>query len=129
MAERRREALSLRRSLLLPVALLLCALPGCSLRADQSPGCRLDHPEDCDPGWSCRSGVCMRPTTTLTPPDASASGDASDASDGVATADAADEPETSAQQDAAEEFDAGEEPGDDVGSEASGDAAGDATLD
>lgn len=54
-------------------AALLGALPiaGCVMGGDDPPGCRTDHPEDCDDGWSCRSGVCVRPTTPLTSPEAS----------------------------------------------------------
>lgn len=33
---------------------------GCSLHPQGSvPGCRVDHPSDCEEGWQCRSGVCV----------------------------------------------------------------------
>lgn len=33
---------------------------GCSLHPQGSvPGCRVDHPSDCEEGWQCRSGACV----------------------------------------------------------------------
>lgn len=47
----------------------LALIPACSLQPESPPpGCRPDHPADCDDGWSCRAGVCVRPTTPLSPP-------------------------------------------------------------
>jgi hypothetical protein len=65
--------------------LLLFALTGlnsgCVLGSEQAPGCRLEHPGDCPSGWSCRSGVCLRPTTSLSPSAAEA-GDAPGVAEG-----------------------------------------------
>lgn len=52
------------------------SLTACSFGASDPPGCRTDHPEDCDEGWTCRAGACVRSTTTLTSPEAGASSDA-----------------------------------------------------
>lgn len=63
------------RTLLLMVLSSLAS--ACVLGSEPDPGCREDHPQDCGPGWSCRGGVCVRPTTPLSPPqDASADPDA-----------------------------------------------------
>ncbi|PKN49146.1 MAG: hypothetical protein CVU63_02965 [Deltaproteobacteria bacterium HGW-Deltaproteobacteria-20] len=43
-------------------------LPACVLGSEPTPGCRPDHASDCDQGWTCRGGVCVRPTTPLSPP-------------------------------------------------------------
>lgn len=70
------------RARMLPAFLALAWLnTGCVLGSEQMPGCRQDRPEDCSPGWVCRSGVCFRPTTTLSPSPLADSGDASDAPD------------------------------------------------
>ncbi len=74
--------MSAHRSLALAFALGL--VPCCVLGSETTPGCRKDHPEDCGQGWACRGGVCVRPTTPLSPPaDASADSDAGDAASDV----------------------------------------------
>ena len=119
----------LRIAALTVVVAMACILSGCVLGAEQAPGCRVDHPQDCESGWSCRDGVCMKPTTTLSAPDASTSNDAPDASDSTVPDDASQELEASQQEDVIAQPETGEEPVDEVGAEASGDADGDATLD
>ena len=59
-----------RSSCFTAAVLLSCALTGCVLGSEQPPGCRLDHPEDCESGWTCRAGLCVRPTTSLSLPEA-----------------------------------------------------------
>lgn len=51
------------------------ALLGCTLGAEQAPGCRGDS--ECDEGSSCRAGACFRETAERAPP-------ATDAGDGGA---------------------------------------------
>jgi hypothetical protein len=131
-----------RRGLL--VALIAAALGGCALGSgctlgeEQAPGCRVDHPNDCGAGYTCREGVCFRPTTGLTPPDASASdagaSDASDASEASkldAKQDALDAPEggREAEPDAEPDEGAGEEAADAAGEQLGADAleAGDSS--
>ncbi len=55
----------LARSVVLIVSGLL---PACVLGSEPTPGCRTDHASDCDQGYTCRGGVCVRPTTPLSPP-------------------------------------------------------------
>lgn len=60
------------------LALLTCLIPACVLGSERTSGCRDDHPQDCGEGWVCRGGVCIRPTTPLSP-----ALDAPDGSEGV----------------------------------------------
>lgn len=53
---------------MLALALLPSLMTACVLGSESDPGCRDSHPEDCENGWSCRGGVCVRSTTTLSPP-------------------------------------------------------------
>jgi hypothetical protein len=76
------------------VGLLACS---CQLGSEQPSGCRVDHSQDCDPGWTCREGVCFRPTTALSPPASDAALDAFEA----ATMDAQPESEAGSWPDAA----------------------------
>jgi hypothetical protein len=55
---------------ILTPALASCLLAGCVLGSEEPPGCRVDHPDDCEAGWSCQAGLCVRPTTGLTLPEA-----------------------------------------------------------
>jgi hypothetical protein len=101
------------RLILIAAAAACCSLAGCVLGAEQAPGCRLDHPEDCQEGWSCRAGLCVRPTTTLSTPEAGADGAVEASAEGGDAADA-----TSEQQDSA--------PGDGSQDSAPSDAAAEA---
>jgi len=65
-----------RLAIILASASLSCLLTGCVLGSDKAPGCRVDHPGDCAEGWSCKAGLCVRPTTGLTQPEAGTQGDA-----------------------------------------------------
>ncbi|HQP34891.1 MAG TPA: hypothetical protein PLI95_06925 [Polyangiaceae bacterium] len=89
------------------------SLTACSFGASDPPGCRTDHPEDCDDGWTCRAGACVHPTTTLSSPEAGASTDAAEDASQDAAQDAAED----ASQDGAEAatLDAGESDAQGVG--------------
>jgi len=55
-------------------------LSACALGDEPTPGCRSDHPDDCDQGWSCREGMCVRNTTPSSPaPDSNTNGQSDDA--------------------------------------------------
>ena len=41
----------------------LASLGGCVLGSEQAPGCRVDHPDDCERGFVCRAGACFRYNT------------------------------------------------------------------
>lgn len=43
------------------------ATPGCVLGAEEAPGCHLDG--DCERGWVCRAGACLRYSTDAGPPN------------------------------------------------------------
>lgn len=51
------------------LVLSLALLAGCTLGSETPPGCRVDHPEDCEPGWVCRAGACFAFTTGATTRD------------------------------------------------------------
>jgi hypothetical protein len=52
----------------------LAVAAGCVLGEEQPPGCRADHPDDCEPGFECRAGACLRYTTEASVPDQAVSG-------------------------------------------------------
>jgi len=56
-----------RARVLVALAVPFALASGCVLGSEQAPGCRNDHPEDCPRSWVCRGGVCLRPTTSLSP--------------------------------------------------------------
>jgi hypothetical protein len=67
------------RAVVIVFALLVsCIASGCMLGSERSPGCRADHAQDCESGWSCRDGVCFRPTTAMSSADAQPEAEASD---------------------------------------------------
>jgi len=75
-------------SLWLALGAGLSLLGGCVLGSEQPPGCRVDHPDDCDPGFVCRAGACFRYNNEAGKPiDPSTDGGA-DAATQDATADA-----------------------------------------
>jgi hypothetical protein len=67
--------------------LLAPFVAACTLGNETPPGCRTDHPEDCDPGWVCRAGACFAYTTGASPPVTSdAAADSSEETDAEADA-------------------------------------------
>ena len=53
---------------LLGVLGAVVATSGCVLGEEEAPGCRAGHAEDCDPGFECRAGACLRFTTDASEP-------------------------------------------------------------
>lgn len=68
MAVRARRSSGFLFALVAPAALWvwLAGAAGCVVGEEEAPGCRQDS--ECEEGFVCRAGACLRVTTGLSPP-------------------------------------------------------------